>query len=194
MEKRRLNNELRIAEQDFLYIPDFLQKPEQVLKKIENAVDLQYHNIKIFGKEIKEPRSTSFLSTKEMTYKYSGVQRNGLPYPPVILQIREKIEKEVHCKFNSCLINSYKDGQEYMGWHNDNEPELGKKPNIACVSLGSERDFQFKSSNLQYDIALKSGSLFLMRDSFQEIYKHQLPKRLKLKDRRISLSFRLLKT
>ena len=70
MEKRRLNNELRIAEQDFLYIPDFLQKPEQILRKIENAIDLQYHNIKIFGKEIKEPRSTSFLSTKEMTYKY----------------------------------------------------------------------------------------------------------------------------
>lgn len=193
MEKLKLDKHRIIDQEDFLYLPDFLQESIKFIPEIEKYLEFEYHNIKIFGKEIKEPRSTSFLSTEPMEYTYSGIARAGLPYPDIIQKIQDQIEKKTKCQFNSCLINSYKNGDEYMGWHKDNEPELGKNPNVACISLGAERDFQFRSSEKQFEINLKSGSLFLMRNSFQTKYKHQIPKRLKVKEKRLSLTYRLLK-
>lgn len=193
MEKFKLDSRHRIEQRDFLYIPDFVDPKMLSIAKIDEAVNLEYQNILIFGKEIKEPRSTSFLSSPPMNYTYSGKPKKGLPYPKIIYNLQKHISTETQCEFNSCLINSYKNGYEYMGWHKDNEPELGKKPNVACISIGAERDFQFRSKTKQFEICLKSGSLFLMRNRFQETYKHQLPKRLKVHDRRISLTFRLLK-
>ena len=112
----------------------------------------------------------------------------------VLLQLKEKVENYSEIKFNSVLLNEYPDGEVGMGWHSDDEKELGTDPIIASLSFGANRDFIFKHktdrSIENVKLHLKSGSLLLMLGSTQHYWKHSLPKRLKVKEPRINLTFR----
>ena len=190
--KEVLDGFKKIDKKDFLYIPDFLKQANQVLEKLSGELRLSYSSIRIFGKQIKEPRSTEFYGDPGISYKYSGETRQAEAWSPSLLEIKNLLSLKNMGTYNTCLVNHYKNGQEYMGWHRDNEPELGDKPLVACISLGSERDFQFRDEQTTYEINLKNGSLFLMKNSFQETYKHQIPKRKKIDGVRLSLTFRLV--
>jgi alkylated DNA repair dioxygenase AlkB len=106
--------------------------------------------------------------------------------------MKAQVEKVCGIKFNACLLNLYHHGEEGMGWHSDDEPELGKMPEIASVSLGAERrfDFKHKSRDLKVSVMLENGSLLWMRGLSQAHWKHALPKTKKVKSRRINMTFR----
>ena len=109
--------------------------------------------------------------------------------------IKEKIEKVTSSKFNSVLLNLYRDGNDSVDWHSDNEKELNKKADIASVSFGVDRDFQIKSkdagSKLE-NINLKNGSLLIMSPPLQDYFIHRVPKRKKIINSRINLTFRVI--
>ena len=58
-----------------------------------------------------------------------------------------------------------------MGLHSDDEPELGRRPIIASVSLGEERTFILKHKSKRdlktVRLRLASGSLLLMKGDTQ---------------------------
>ena len=133
--------------------------------------------------------------------KYSGLIMEPTPWDPEVLVLKQQVEALTNATYNSVLINYYRDGQDSMGWHADNEKELGLNPIIASVSLGASRKFCLKpnqstdgSPTQTISLLLEHGSLLLMGPGVQNQYKHQLPKTTKTLGTRINLTFRKMLT
>lgn len=126
-----------------------------------------------------------------------GLQLSGLtmqpePWTPALLSIKVACEQVARVSFNSVLANLYRDGRDYMGWHQDNEPELGEQPLIASVSLGQERRFVLRhlASKQKIEFLLQPGSLLIMAGETQRYWQHSVPKSQRPMQARINLTFR----
>lgn len=159
---------------------------------LRDETDWIQPQIKMFGKWVDQPRLMSWQAVDDLKYSYSGITLNPRPFSSVVSQIASKIQQKTGVSFNSVLINYYRNGQDSMGWHADDEPELGADPIIASVSLGEARDFLLRHNarkELTLKLPLPSGSLLLMGKGIQKNWKHALPKR-KHAGPRINLTFR----
>ena len=179
------------------YFPDFLSKDKSDLlyKKFLDSIPWQKYQIKIFGKTYDQPRLTSFHSIGNKKYNYSqiGIKNNFMTND--LKTLLKLIHEKTDYRFNSVLLNLYRDGMDSNGWHSDNEPELGNDPKIASITLGEERFFHIKHrkiKNLSYKILLKHGSLFLMGEKSQTEWVHQIPKTKKKINARINLTYRYI--
>ncbi len=152
--------------------------------------------IQLFGKEIQQPRLTAWYGDENAIYTYSNIVNHPLPWLPDLRQIKHRCETLTGARFNSVLLNYYRDGQDSMGWHQDNEPELGDNPVIASVSLGATRRFQLRHKKRKelatISIDLMHGSMLLMRGTTQRFWKHQIPKTAQAVGARINLTFRFI--
>lgn len=148
--------------------------------------------LKMFGKTVLEPRKVMWFGSTE--YKYSGKVNKPRPLTPLLAHLVEFLTNDLQrpVKFNSVFCNLYQDGTKYIGWHSDNEKGLHPEPVIASISLGATRDFQLRNNNTKETITIPlcSGNLLVMYDNCQKDYKHQVPKRLRVKEPRINLTFR----
>ena len=149
--------------------------------------------IKIYGKEVPIPRLQAWYGDR--AYTYSGIQMHPNAWTPELLAVKEDIEKTTKTKYNAVLLNLYVNGESSVGWHSDDEPELGNQPVIASLSLGAERKFSFRSkldhSQVNH-IDLNNGSVILMAGMTQALYQHQLPKTTRKLGVRVNLTFRYL--
>ena len=110
-------------------------------------------------------------------YRYSGIVNEPAPWPEALASLRERLRQELGVDFNSCLANLYRDGTDSMGYHSDNEPELGPRPTIASVSLGDRRRFVLRHRTpARWSWDLGQGDLLVMRDESQSDYAHAVPK------------------
>ena len=148
--------------------------------------------ITLFGKEYLQPRLIRFEGDDGVSYKYSKKVYEAEPWSEFSLYLLRKLSLVCDVEFNSVLINWYRDGQDSMGLHADNEPELGKDPTIASVSFGAERKMRFRhnESKEKLDVDLPSGSLLLMSGSLQHHWKHEIPKTKKQIGPRMNFTFR----
>ncbi|MCH1478889.1 MAG: alpha-ketoglutarate-dependent dioxygenase AlkB [Crocinitomicaceae bacterium] len=176
------------------YDAGFYNKKEadKLYEMLMSELALRQNDIVIFGKEYKTPRLEGFYSKNGERYGYSGRRMESIPFSPVLKTICNKIESKTSQKFNSVLINLYRDGQDSNGWHSDDENELGNNPFIASLSFGEARKIQFKHKSKGYKMEeiLTHGSLMLMSGSLQTFWKHQIPKTKKKKEARLNLTFR----
>ena len=153
--------------------------------------DWKQEIITIFGKQIPSPRLTDYQGIKN--YQYSGVNHFAKPYHFLIKEILDEVEKITASKFNSALLNYYRNGNDSMGWHQDNESVLGKNPTIVSVNFGQGRHFQWKhkfKKELQGEILLQNGDLLVMKGEMQHFWLHQVPKRKRANEGRINITFR----
>ncbi|ASD66158.1 alpha-ketoglutarate-dependent dioxygenase AlkB family protein [Pseudoalteromonas piscicida] len=157
-----------------------------------NTVAWQQNTITLFGKTHQTPRLERFIADPDVRYSYSGKLLENAPWPSVLLGIRQALERRFNIPFNAVLANFYRNGQDSMGWHSDDEPELGLTPTIASLSLGATRKFKIrqKVSHSVTDILLETGSLLIMQGDSQRDYQHALPKQAKVTQGRINLTFR----
>lgn len=176
------------------YHASFLERPHKYYKSLQENLKWSQPQIKIFGKEIPIPRKQSFYGDSEISYKYSGTTFHANPWHPVLLDIKKEIEIISNAKFNCVLCNLYRDGKDYMSLHSDNEPELGKNPVIASISLGEERVFHIQSKDklIKKEFRLRDGDLLIMKGAFQENWNHGIKKTARPKDARINLTFRYI--
>ncbi len=146
----------------------------------------------MFGKRIVTARKVAWFGDLDYQYSYSNSIKKSIYWTPELLSIKNLVELKTGQKFNSCLLNLYHNGNEGMGWHQDNERELGVNPVIASLSLGATRKFSFKhiQSKQKVEIILHPGSLLLMKGETQEKWLHSLPKTTKVNVPRINLTFR----
>ncbi|MFH7024705.1 MAG: alpha-ketoglutarate-dependent dioxygenase AlkB family protein [Heteroscytonema crispum UTEX LB 1556] len=175
----------------------FEELESKQFKELRNSLNWRQDKMKMFGKEFDLPRLTAWYGDEGKSYKYSGINMNPETWTGTLLSIKQRVEKVVEVNFNSVLVNLYRDGKDYVSWHSDDEPELGKNPIIASVSFGETRRFQLKhKSNKDLDkveVSLTDGSLLLMKGSTQHFWHHQIPKTSKLLKERINLTFRVIK-
>ena len=148
--------------------------------------------IKIFGKTRQIPRLQAWYADDGINYTYSGKKLHRHNWNNTLIEIKEKIESITSFKFNSVLANLYRDGNDSMGLHSDNEKELGKNPVIASLSLGESRDIYFKHKNKKSHLVIPqiNGQLIVMYGKTQEYWKHEIKKTKKFKKPRINLTFR----
>mgnify|MGYP001274931048 FL=1 len=164
----------------------------ELLKKLISDLPWESMAIKMFGKDITIPRLQCWVGDKGCDYKYSGKKLNRQDWTTDLIMIREKIYKELNIDFNSVLVNYYRDGKDSMGWHSDNERELGPNPTIASISLGSERDLVFRNkiNKEVLPIPQTHGCLILIDGKTQKNWQHAIKKTRKVIGPRINLTFR----
>jgi len=179
------------------YLRDFLSEEAVHLlyEQILTQTPWNQGTITLFGKKIVIPRYEAFYAQDGLTYSYSGQYLVSHPFTAELLILKNKIEQLTEEKFNSVLINLYRNGNDSNGWHADNEKELGVNPFIASLSLGAERRFDLVhiSTKEKQSIILENGSLLIMGGEIQHFWKHQIAKTKKVSEPRINLTFRLLK-
>jgi alkylated DNA repair dioxygenase AlkB len=147
----------------------------------------------MFGRSIPQPRLTDFRADPGVSYRYSGLTLEARPWTDDLAGLRRFAEDMAGQRFNSVLCNLYRDGRDYMGWHADNEPELGPNPVIASLSFGARRRFTLKPRSGQeerVEFELECGSLLVMRGDTQRHWLHQLPRAARVREARINLTFR----
>jgi len=171
-----------------------LEDSDVFFQKLSININWRREQIFVWGKKRTTKRRVAWYADKGKKYSYSGLTLEPETWDEDLIQIKQQIQNITHQVFNSVLLNEYPDGRVGMGWHSDDEKELGINPIIASVSLGAERDFLFrhkKDKSIEpVKILLKHGSLLLMMGSTQHHWHHSLPIRRKVKDRRINLTFR----
>lgn len=184
---------LPIADAECFYLKNFLTESDasnayqQLIDELEWAQDKVF----VFGKWHLIPRLQAWHGDPHASYQYSGKQLTPQPWSPTLKKLHDAIDS-LGIETNSVLANWYRDGNDRMGWHSDNEKELGPTPVIASLSLGASRTFQLKHkrSKQRVDIELTSGSLLVMAGSMQHNWVHALPQRKRIMDGRVNLTFR----
>jgi alkylated DNA repair dioxygenase AlkB len=154
--------------------------------------------IRLFGREVLQPRLLAWMGDPGVTYTYSRSTLPPEPWTPAVREIRARVAAAAAARGwswrpNGVLLNRYRDGRDAMGWHADDEPELGPAPTIASVSLGQTRRFSLRRRDdhrARVDVPLTHGSLLWMTGPTQERYQHALPRTAKPRDERINLTFR----
>lgn len=178
------------------FMRDFLTTAQanQYFSVFSTSLAWQQDTIKMYGKEVKIPRLHSWYGENEAAYAYSGIMLQPKSWTPELLDLKSQCEILAKVRFNSVLVNYYRDGQDSMGWHSDNEPELGEQPVIASVSLGQVRDFDFRHINTKQKVrlTLTPGSLLIMAGDTQTFWQHAVPKRTASMSGRINLTFRYI--
>lgn len=178
------------------YRPDLIDPvgAGDYLGTLTETIQWSQPSINFFGKLIPVPRFTAWYGDAGVVYTYSGVKNDPLPWTKELLLIKKKVEDASGTKFNSVLLNLYRNGNDHMSWHADDEKSLGENPVIASVSLGEVRKFGVKH---RYDkdleplsLELESGSLVLMKGEMQEFWHHRIYPTKKTMGPRINLTFR----
>jgi alkylated DNA repair dioxygenase AlkB len=146
----------------------------------------------MFGKKHQIPRLTSWHGDPLHTYSYSGIHNEPEPWTPALIEIRDLTQDLADTTFNSVLLNLYRDGNDGVSWHADDEPELSDQPVIGSVSLGASRRFQFRrrDGGSIESIDLHHGDILVMSGPTQRFWLHQIPKTAKEVGPRINLTFR----
>ena len=157
-------------------------------------VPWRQESILVWGKMYRQPRLVAWFGDEGSNYTYSGITLNPIPWTDLLFDIKKRVETVTSADFNSVLLNYYRDNRDSMGFHSDDEAELGQNPVIASLSLGEERTLVLKhrTSKLAKPVRLRleSGSLLLMKGETQRHWKHGIAKETRRCGPRINLTFR----
>lgn len=187
---------LPIPDAEVYYLPFLpLGRPaEAVMRHLIEEVPWRAQEIVVFGQKIMQPRLTAWYGDPGCAYAYSGIRLEPMPWSAMLREVKARIEVVAGENFNSVLLNYYRDAQDSIGFHSDDEPELGPRPVIASLSLGAERVFVMKHKTERkrppVRLTLASGSLLLMKGETQRHWRHGVPKETRPCGSRINLTFR----
>ncbi|KGI78720.1 DNA methylase [Oleiagrimonas soli] len=175
--------------------PHWLEAGEAdpLLHRLQADIPFTQHRLRLFGREVDAPRLSCWVGDPGASYRYSGARFAPQPWTPALSALRERVQVACAATFNSVLVNLYRDGDDAMGWHSDDEPELGPDPIIASVSLGAQRRFRLRArdgSDAKLDLDLPHGSLLCMAGATQRRYRHALPRSRRVTQARLNLTFR----
>jgi len=162
-------------------------------RTLREDVPWEVHRIRMFGRQVDSPRLSCWMGDPAARYRYSGNEFVPQPWHPALLPLRDQLAAFCGHAFNSVLLNRYRDGDDGMGWHSDNEPELGPAPVIASLSLGAGRRFLLRRRDdhaKKAEVLLDHGDLLVMGGQTQRHYQHSLPKSARPLAERLNLTFR----
>jgi alkylated DNA repair dioxygenase AlkB len=185
-----------------LYVPNYLPLSAQtnLQRTLERELEWTRGSLRMFGRVLPEPRLTAWCG--DAAYQYSGRLLEKKPWFPALASVREQLEADLAscglhtpCGLNHALLNWYPDGQSAMGWHRDNEPELGVRPLICSLSLGASRRFAIRPRDRarraeQMEWSLGLGDVLVMYGDSQQDWEHAVLKTQTSVESRINITFR----
>ena len=165
---------------------------ERIYRRLVQEQNWPDNRYIVAGRQFTLPRLQTWHADPGIRYSYSNNLLQTRSWTPLLSGIRTQVESSLNFRFNSVLVNWYRNGDDYVGWHADNEQELGEQPFIASLTFGAERHLQFrhKKSSEQGRILLRNGSLLIMQPDFQHHWLHSVPIDQNLVEGRINLTFR----
>jgi alkylated DNA repair dioxygenase AlkB len=182
---------------DLLYLMSRLEtgaSNAEVLRELIEHTPWRVDSVVLWGRRYPQPRLTAWYGEGGARYVYSGIDLDPLPWTPRLLAIKASVEQATDSRFNSVLLNYYRNERDSMGMHSDDEPELGALPVIASLSFGDARTLVFRHrsdrSRKPIRIELGDGSLLLMRGATQRNWKHGIAKERRPRGARVNLTFR----
>ena len=185
---------LDLPDADVRYWPHALgaERADLLLAALRSGIEWQEEHVVIFGKRRLVPRLVAWHGDADARYTYSGTAHEPRPWTPHLQELRELAETLTGCRYNSVLLNLYRDGRDGMGWHADDERALGRDPAIASFSLGATRRFRLRHRRRKHavELVLGHGSLLSMAGQTQHHYVHAVPKTARPVGVRINLTFR----
>ena len=191
-----ISGELLPGDGSAVLSPDFLceSDADNYFSGLHNNTPWEQNFIRLFGKEVSEPRLSTWHAEADLPYTYSGVPRTPHPWKEPLSSLRTACEAHTGQSFNGALLNLYRTGQDAMGWHSDDEAVNGPNPVIASISLGAERrfDFRHKQSREMISVVLPHGSLLVMSGACQTFWLHRIAKTTRQTEPRINVTFRTL--
>lgn len=189
---------LRMPDADVTLFREFFdaERSRRLFHSLLGQTRWQQDKIRIYGKHVNLPRLTAWYGDPGMVYSYSGITMHPHTWTDCLLEIKSRVDIAAAAQFNSVLLSLYRDGNDSLSWHDDDEPELGEDPTIASVSFGETRSFQFKHKSRKelnpVSVSLTDGSLLIMKGATQRFWVHQLPKTARIVRPRINLTFRII--
>lgn len=162
-------------------------------ERLDAEIPWEQHRIFLFGRHVNAPRLSCWVGDAGAAYTYSRTRFEPRPWTPGLSDLRERVSALCGERFNSVLCNLYRDGNDSMGWHSDDEPELGPAPVIASLSFGATRRFRLRhrcDRARHVELLLESASLLRMSGATQHNYRHDLPRTRRAVGARINLTFR----
>ena len=178
-----------------LYKKQFLENPHLIYEKILKEVKLEQKQVLVFGKTFDEPRLTAVYGDEnicDLTYSYSKSTRKLNPMTPTLIEIQKTIEEFTKIHFDFVLLNFYRNGNDKVSWHSDDEKTMDCS-NIISISLGTQRKFRLRDKiekKVVWEESLETGSLLWMKKDCQNIYQHEIPLEKRISTSRLSLTFR----
>lgn len=187
--------DLPLADAEVRYDAHWLpfEQADALLAQLTRAIAWETHRIRLFGRWHDSPRRSCWIGDADAVYTYSGTRFAPQPWSPLLVELCAHVEQAAGARFNSVLANRYRDGHDCMGWHSDDEAELGPQAVIASLSLGAERRFAFKRRQAgarSQTLPLAHGSLLIMAGDTQRNYRHAVPRSARVAGERINLTFR----
>lgn len=182
---------------DFHLQPNWLDtaQADALCATLLDELPWAHEAIRMYGREMMQPRLTAYHGDPDTAYRYSGRWWKPHPWHPLLAELRDRLAAETGVPFNSVLANLYRDGNDAMGWHSDDETELGPAPVIASLSLGATRRFLLrpKQGGASRRLDLGAGSLLVMRGASQRDWQHSVPRTARTLGPRINLTFRRIR-
>lgn len=170
------------------------ETPEELLQYLIDQIPWRNESITLWGKKYQQPRLIAWYGDPGASYTYSGLTLNPLPWNEGLNSVKRSVEGFCGFEFNGVLANYYRDHKDSMGFHSDDEPELGTQPVIASVSLGEQRTLVMRHKKRkelsEVKLTLTSGSVLLMKGTTQRYWVHGIPKESLACGPRINLTFR----
>ncbi|MCF0069816.1 alpha-ketoglutarate-dependent dioxygenase AlkB [Dyadobacter sp. CY261] len=194
----RSQEALQFPEDLLEYYPGFVSPEEsaEYMQKWIGGVSWRQQAMQMYGKKVLAPRLMAWFGDTDKSYTFSGTRFEPYAWTTELANLKRRIEEKTDFTFNSVLLNYYRDGNDSVAWHGDNEYELGRNPVIASVSLGQERRFEFRyrpDNSRKYGLTLENGSLLIMKGDLQHTWEHRVPKSKTLNGPRINLTFRTIR-
>lgn len=184
------------ADISILHNMEMPQPYEEILRKLIEQTLWRQEAVHIYGKEYQQPRLVALYGDPGKRYDYSGIALHPLPWTDILREIKRRIEDCTESTFNAVFLNLYRDHNDSMGFHSDDEKELGKNPVIASLTFGATRTFllkhKFRKDLQLVKVPLESGTVLLMKGSTQHNWKHGINKQTAPCGPRINLTFRTL--
>ena len=177
-----------------LYVPRFLPRgrADQLFADTLAGADWRHERVSLFGRTFTARRLSASYGDPASSYRYSGIVRRAMPWPGYLRTLAADVAAVVEWRFNFVLINRFRDGDDRLGWHADNEVDLGARPVIASVSVGAERVFRVrpKGGGASVGRVLEHGSLVLMWGDSQRDFRHAVPPTARPVGERLNFTFR----
>ena len=166
----------------------------EAFEELKTKTSWEQPEMIMFGKKYAQAGLSTWFTDSGISYQYSGIVREAHPMTSLLEKIGAMCTAHTGAQFNSALVNLYRDGQDSVSWHSDNEAVNGKEPTIASVSLGATRrfDLRHKETKEIVRVDLEDGSLLVMSGLSQQCWVHQIAKTKTLVGPRINLTYRLV--
>lgn len=190
--------DLKLPDADLTYLLAWLDgsTADHWFQQLVSETPWQQPEVMLYGRRHPVPRLTAWYGDTDASYRYSGMTNQPLPWTPLLAEIRQRLVDAIGYPLNGALLNYYRDGQDSMGWHSDDERELGDEPLVVSLSLGGARRFDLRrkgDNRISHSLTLAHGSLLVMGGKTQHHWQHQVAKTRKPCAPRLNLTFRLIR-